>query len=65
MKPWGYEEIWAHTDEYVGKILFIAPGQSLSKQYHEKKEETLRILSGKPTILIWDDMYTDIRVHIM
>jgi mannose-6-phosphate isomerase len=45
-KPWGHELIWAQTDRYVGKILHIKAGESLSLQYHEKKEETLHLLSG-------------------
>jgi|GEM_PF-193692 len=46
-KPWGHEEWWAHTDKYVGKILFIKKGSRLSLQYHKVKEETLRLLSGE------------------
>ena len=45
-KPWGREIIWAETSSYVGKILIIEPGQRLSKQYHEEKEETLYVLEG-------------------
>jgi len=45
-KPWGYELIWAHTDRYVGKILHINKGESLSYQYHAVKDETVRLLSG-------------------
>jgi mannose-6-phosphate isomerase-like protein (cupin superfamily) len=45
-KPWGHEEIFAVRDRYVGKILFIRAGESLSLQYHEQKEETLRVLDG-------------------
>lgn len=45
-KPWGYEIIWAHTDRYVGKILHIHKGESLSYQYHRVKDETIRLLSG-------------------
>lgn len=45
-KPWGHELIWAHTDRYVGKILHIEAGQSLSLQFHEKKDETIFVLSG-------------------
>jgi hypothetical protein len=41
-KPWGYELIWAHTDRYVGKILHIKKGESLSYQYHRVKDETIR-----------------------
>ena len=46
-KPWGNELIWAETDRYVGKLLFIKKGESLSLQYHEKKDETIMVLSGK------------------
>ena len=45
-KPWGYEEIWAQTNDYISKIIFIAPGHRLSKQYHENKEETVYVLEG-------------------
>ena len=46
-KPWGHETIWAHTDRYVGKILHIKAGQALSVQYHERKDETVYLLSGE------------------
>lgn len=46
-KPWGYEIIWAHTDQYVGKILHVVAGQALSVQYHEVKDETIHLLSGE------------------
>ena len=45
-KPWGFEIIWAQTDDYVGKLLHINAGHKLSKQYHEIKEETIYVLSG-------------------
>lgn len=46
-KPWGHETIWAHTDRYVGKILHVKAGEKLSVQYHEKKDETVYLLSGE------------------
>jgi mannose-6-phosphate isomerase-like protein (cupin superfamily) len=46
-KPWGYEKIFAETEDYVGKILFIRQGKALSLQYHQVKEETLRVLDGE------------------
>lgn len=46
-KPWGSEEIWAHTPRYVGKILYINPHSKLSLQFHKHKEETIRVLSGR------------------
>jgi len=45
-KPWGHETIWARTDRYVGKILHVRRGESLSLQFHRVKEETIRVLSG-------------------
>ncbi|OGU13824.1 MAG: cupin [Gemmatimonadetes bacterium RIFCSPLOWO2_12_FULL_68_9] len=45
-KPWGYELIWALTDRYVGKILHIESGHVLSLQYHNRKDETIHVLSG-------------------
>lgn len=46
-KPWGYELIWAHTDRYIGKILHVKAGHSLSLQYHERKDETIYLLRGQ------------------
>lgn len=46
-KPWGHEVIWAHTDQYVGKVLHIKAGHSLSVQYHNQKDETVHLLSGE------------------
>src|SRR2546430_7818558 len=46
-KPWGFELIWARTDRYVGKILHIEPGHVLSLQYHNKKDESIYVLTGE------------------
>ena len=46
-KPWGHELIWAQTERYVGKILHIKAGESLSLQYHRVKDETIMVLSGR------------------
>ena len=45
-KPWGHETIWAQTERYVGKVLHIKAGERLSDQYHERKDETVFLLSG-------------------
>jgi mannose-6-phosphate isomerase len=45
-KPWGFELWWARTDRYVGKILHVNRGESLSLQYHNVKDETILIQSG-------------------
>jgi quercetin dioxygenase-like cupin family protein len=54
-KPWGYELVWAHTDRYVGKILHIRKGESLSYQYHRVKDETIYLLSGLMELEIGDE----------
>ncbi|NRA97840.1 MAG: hypothetical protein HRU14_16710 [Planctomycetes bacterium] len=46
-KPWGFELIWAETERYVGKVISIRPGQRLSLQYHEVKDESIQVMSGQ------------------
>jgi mannose-6-phosphate isomerase len=46
-KPWGFELIWAHTDLYVGKVLFVRAGHSLSLQFHRQKDESWYVQSGR------------------
>jgi mannose-6-phosphate isomerase len=46
-KPWGYELIWALTDTYCGKLLFVRAGHSLSLQFHRQKDEAWYIQSGR------------------
>ena len=60
-KPWGHETIWAHTDRYVGKILHITAGQALSVQYHERKDETVFLLTGEMTY--WVQLPGETELH--
>jgi mannose-6-phosphate isomerase-like protein (cupin superfamily) len=46
-KPWGSELWFAHTDQYAGKILRVRAGCRLSVQFHEEKDETSFVLSGR------------------
>jgi mannose-6-phosphate isomerase-like protein (cupin superfamily) len=46
-KPWGYELIWADADAYVGKVLFVKAGESLSLQFHNEKDESWLVQSGR------------------
>jgi quercetin dioxygenase-like cupin family protein len=46
-KPWGHELIFADgTAGYVGKVITVLAGASLSLQYHDRKDETICVLSG-------------------
>jgi mannose-6-phosphate isomerase len=46
-KPWGHELIWALTDDYCGKILFVKAGEALSLQFHREKDESWLVHSGR------------------
>jgi mannose-6-phosphate isomerase len=46
-KPWGWELIWALTDDYCGKLLFVKAGEALSLQYHEVKDESWYVQEGR------------------
>ena len=46
-KPWGFELIWAHAEQYVGKVLFVRAGESLSLQFHREKDESWYVQSGR------------------
>ena len=50
-KPWGREQIYAAAEgKYVGKIIHVTAGHSLSLQYHERKDETMFMISGEAEI---------------
>ncbi len=46
-KPWGWELVWAEAEAYVGKLLFVRAGESLSLQYHEAKDESWLVQEGR------------------
>jgi mannose-6-phosphate isomerase len=46
-KPWGHELMWALTDDYCGKLLFVRAGESLSLQFHREKDESWLVHSGR------------------
>ena len=54
-KPWGYELHWAVTDRYVGKVIHVNKGHALSLQYHEVKDETIHLWSGRLLFEIEED----------
>jgi mannose-6-phosphate isomerase-like protein (cupin superfamily) len=49
-KPWGWELVWAEAEDYVGKLLFVRAGQSLSLQYHEVKDESWLVQQGRASL---------------
>ncbi len=55
-KPWGREVWWAQTEAYLGKILEVRAGHSLSLQYHREKLETLYFHSGRGRLVLGDQV---------
>ena len=49
-KPWGWELLWAHSETYVGKLLFVRAGHALSKQFHREKDESWYVESGRAEV---------------
>jgi mannose-6-phosphate isomerase len=49
-KPWGYELIWAEAEAYVGKVLFVKAGESLSLQFHRVKDESWLVREGRAKV---------------
>ncbi len=46
-KPWGYEIWYALTENYAGKILHVDQGHRLSLQFHQRKDESCYVLTGR------------------
>ena len=53
-KPWGYELIWALTETYCGKVLFVRAGHALSLQFHREKDESWLVQSGRAKLELGD-----------
>jgi len=51
-KPWGYENIWADCEFYLGKLIKIDAGHRLSLQYHDKKTESIFVIEGNLDLVI-------------
>jgi mannose-6-phosphate isomerase len=39
--------LWAHSEHYVGKLLFVRAGHALSKQFHNVKDESWYFHEGR------------------
>jgi mannose-6-phosphate isomerase len=49
-KPWGYELIWALSENWCGKLLFVKAGSALSLQFHKVKDEAWFVQDGRAEI---------------
>jgi len=64
-KPWGWELIWAQTDVYVGKVLFVRAGESLSLQFHREKDESWYVESGRAKLELGDTGQAALNVEVI
>lgn len=46
IKGWGYEDIWASSENYCGKKLVFDAGSQCSMHFHAVKDETWLVESG-------------------
>jgi mannose-6-phosphate isomerase len=53
-KPWGFELVFAATERYCGKVIFVKAGEELSLQFHRSKDETIFVQSGRAEFEIGD-----------
>lgn len=53
-RPWGYFERLTKDVPSTVKIITVNAGQSLSLQYHYRRQEYWRVLQGNPIITIGD-----------
>ena len=55
-KGWGFEKWIVNKEEYCGKLLYFAKGKRCSWHYHELKDETFFIQSGRVRVFYsWSD----------
>ena len=56
-KPWGYEvRLTSGELPYAAKILHVNAGRRLSLQIHDRKTETMALISGRAVLTIEDGL---------
>lgn len=56
-KPWGHFEQFTHNELSTVKLITVESNAKLSLQYHHKRDEFWRIVSGQGTVRIGDDVH--------
>ena len=55
-RPWGSFERLTHNELSTVKLIYVSKGEETSLQYHHKREEFWKIISGHPCLVIGDDI---------
>lgn len=56
-RPWGSFTRFTNNELSTVKLLNVNKGEQLSLQYHTKREEFWKIISGNPQIVIGDETF--------
>ncbi len=56
-RPWGSFTQFTHNTPSTVKIITVSPGEELSLQFHTKREEFWRVISGTPVITIGEEKH--------
>ncbi|MFH1478739.1 MAG: phosphomannose isomerase type II C-terminal cupin domain [Candidatus Omnitrophota bacterium] len=54
IRPWGKFEQFTHGEPTTVKILTVNPREALSLQYHRRRQEFWKVISGKARITVGD-----------
>jgi len=57
-RPWGNFEQFTHNEISTVKLLNVKANEQLSLQYHHKREEFWRVISGSATITVGEIEHT-------
>jgi len=55
-RPWGSFTRFTNNELSTVKLLYVNMGEQLSLQYHNKREEYWKVVSGNPQITIGDQV---------
>ncbi len=56
-KPWGKFERYAYNEACTVKIITVAPGGTLSRQYHQKRDELWVVLDPGACVELGEDVF--------
>jgi len=51
-RPWGHFVQFCHNEKCTVKIITVKSNQALSLQYHNKRDEFWKVISGKGKIVV-------------
>jgi mannose-6-phosphate isomerase len=56
-KPWGHFVQFCHNEKCTVKLHTVNPNQALSLQYHHKRDEFWKVISGKGKIVVGEKVF--------